>query len=410
MAPPRRPPLRRRVGLVRRTRYVRLVRPERILNARSDDLARVQEHVARHPEIRPFAVRFEHLPLVIDTNRALQDVAWLAKRKNPDARTSLQELCASGFVSLYAPDQLREEVERRLTCIAENVKVPRDRVEEAWASYVTLINVIPTEHLDIAEADSQTRDPSDLPFLAAQQAVGAHGMLSKDKDLPAMGALVVKHEVLRIAVEFARSKSMVVQGTVLGTGTLGLGAALTYGAFKGVLAMVSGYRRLPGWLQVLLPVVTVGATAFVVFHAPTRARVRDLVRRAKPWLAEVRERGGDLLDQYLEEMHEADGKAKAALALLREQVPIPARRPTLKQLAYRICLASRAPLSLGQIENRVRLQGYHSKSKDLQPYLRAVLRRDPRLVLTDGGWKPTRRAARSGPIIELRREHVTSTS
>lgn len=410
MAPPPRPAPRRRATASDRRGNVDSVRPERILNARSDDLARVQEHVARHPEIRPFAVPFEHLPLIIDTNRALQDVAWLAKRQNPDARTSLQELCASGFVTLYAPEQLLDEVERRLTRIADNVKVSSDRVREAWASYVTLINVIPTEHLDVEEAGCRTRDPSDLPFLAAQQAVGAHGMLSKDKDLPAMGALVVKHEVLRVAVEFTRSKSLAVQGTVLGTGTLGLGVALTYGAFKGAVAIIRGYRRLPGWLQVLLPVVAISATAFVVFHPPTRARVRDLVRRAKPWLAVVRERGGDLLDQYFEEMQEADGKAKAALALLREQVPTPARGPTLKQLAYRVCLAARDPLSVAEIENRVRLQGYRSNSKDLQRYLRAVLRGDPRLVLTDGGWKPTRRAAQSGQIIELRRQDVTSTS
>jgi predicted nucleic acid-binding protein len=380
-----------------------------MLTARSDDLARVQEHVARHPEIRPFAVPFEHLPLIIDTNRALQDVAWLARRKNPDARTSIQELCASGFVSLYAPEQFIEEVERRLTRIAENVEVSLDAIQEAWASYATLIHVIPAEHLEVPEADSRTRDPTDLPFLAAQHAVGAHGMLSKDKDLPAMGALVVKHEVLRIAVEFARSRSVVVEGTVLATGALGLGGAVAYGAFKGAAALVRGYRRLPGWVQVLLPVIAVGATALVLFHAPTRGRIRNLVRRAKPQLAELRGRGGDLINQYLEEMQEADGKAKAALALLREQVPIPARRPTLKQLAYRICLASRDPLSLPEIENRVRLQGYHSKSKDLQPYLRAVLRGDPRLVQTDEGWKPTRRAARPGPIIELRREDVPTS-
>lgn len=377
-----------------------MVLPDRLLNARSDDLAHVQDHVARHPEIRPLSIPFEHLPLVIDTNRALQDVAWLAKRRNPDARTSLQELCASGFVSLYAPEQMVEEVERHLGQIADNVHAPIDRIQEAWATYASNVNVIPSDHLEADPGDSRTRDPSDLPFLAAQRAVGAHGMLSKDKDLPAMGALIVKHEVLRIAVEFARSKSVVVQGTVLGTGTLTLGAALGYGAFKGVVAMVRGYRRLPGWLQVVLPIVAVGATAFVMFHPPTRARVRELLRRAKPWLAEIRERGSDLLDQYVEEMQEADGRAKAALALVREQVPIPSRRTSLKQLAYRACLASKEPLSPTQVENRVRLQGYQSKAKDLQPYLRSVLRSDPRLVLTEAGWDLTRRAVLPGSIVE----------
>lgn len=377
-----------------------MVRPERLLNARSDDLAHVQEHVARHPELRPVSIPFEHLPLVIDTNRALQDVAWLARRRNPEARTALQELCASAFVSLYAPEQLVEEVERHLGQIAANIQAPVESVQAAWESYASIINVIPAEHLEVDAGDPLVRDPSDLPFLAAQRAVGAHGVLSKDKDLPAMGALVVRHEMLKVAVEFARSKSVVVQGTVLGTSSLVLTGALAYGAFKGAAAMFRGYRRLPAWLQVMLPVLALGTTAFVVFHAPTRARLREMVGRAKPWIAELRARGGDLLDRYVEEMSEAEGRAKAAIALLREHVPLPSRGPTLRQLAYRVCLASASPLSSEMIENRVRLQGYRSKAKDLQPYLRSVLRSDPRLILTHAGWTTSRRVALPGPFVD----------
>lgn len=384
---------------VRLGRYSPVVLPERLLNARSDDLAQVQEHVARHPELRPVSIPFEHLPLVIDTNRALQDVAWLAKRRNPEARTSLQELCSSGFVSLYAPEQLVDEVERHLGQIADNTRAPLDRVHEAWATYASIINVVPSDHLEVDAADTRTRDPSDLPFFAAQRAVGAHGMLSKDKDLPAMGALIVRHEMLQVAVEFARCKSVVVQGTVLGTSSLVLTGALAYGACKGAVALARGYRRLPGWLQFLLPLFALGTTAFVIFHAPTRARIREMLQRAKPWLAEVRARGGDLLDQYVQEMSEAEGRASAAIALLREQVPVPARGPTLRQLAYRVCLASATPLSTEMIENRVRLQGYRSRSKDLQPYLRTVLRSDPRLIRIGTGWTVSRKVALPGPFV-----------
>ena len=375
------------------------VLPDRVIHARSDDLARVQDHLRRNPEIRAISIPFEHLPLVIDTNRVLQDLAWIAKRKNPDVRNWLQELCASGFATLYAPEQLIGEVETHLAILAENVGVPRAALEAAWANYVSLINFIPTEHLELPDAESGARDPSDLPFLAAQKAVGAHGILSKDKDIAAMGALVVKHEALRFAVEFARNQSVVVGGTVLGSGTLVLSGAVIYGAFKGAAAMFRGYRRLPGWLQVLIPLAVVGTAAFAIFHAPTRARIRGLVGRAKPWLNEVRERGGELLGQYLAEMQEADGKAKAALTLLREQVPPPSRKLALKQLAYRACVESKVPLSDAEIENRVLMQGYVSRSKDFRRYIRMVLRSDERLALTNAGWSLTKRAVLSGPVV-----------
>lgn len=373
---------------------------DRILNARSDDLALAQGIAAGHPDLCALAGPFEHLPLVIDTNRVLQDIGWLARRKDPHARNFLQELCASGLVSLYAPEQLIDEVESHLSEIAEHHGVPRERVESAWRSYQSIVNVIPKEHLEFPPADSSTRDPSDLPFLAAQRAVGAHGIISEDKDLSAMGALIVKHEALRIAVDFARSRCIVIQGKAGGTATLMVCGGLIYGACKGAEALVRGYRRLPSWLQAALPVALLVATTLAVLHPGARRTLRGWVERAKPRLAEARERAGAFLEQYLTELQVADGKAKAALAVLRVRVPLPARRPPLRQFVYRACAASRQSLTPEQIEARARQQGYESKSKDFRRYLRAVLRKDLRLVNVDEKWTISRRPVPPGRTIE----------
>jgi predicted nucleic acid-binding protein len=373
---------------------------ERILNARSDDLARAQGIAAGHPDLCALAGPFEHLPLVIDTNRVLQDVGWLARRQDPQARNFLQELCASAVVSLYAPEQLIDEVESHLSVIAENLGITRERVVSAWESYQTIVNIIPREHLDLPQADASSRDPTDLPFIAAQEAVGAHGIISSDKDLVAMGALIVKHEVLRLAREFARNRSIVVQGEVGGTAALTVGAGLIYGACKGAAALFRGYRRLPGWLQALIPLALVVATTWVVFRPASRKKLRGWIERAKPRLIEARARAGDFLEQYLAEMQEAEGKAKAALDALRNHCPLPTRKPTLRLLAYRACVASRQPLATEQIEARVRQQGYKSKAKDLQRYLRSVLRKDSRLVSVGDGWTLSRRPLPVGRTVE----------
>ena len=374
---------------------------DRILNARSDQLAHAQDIATRHPELANLAGPFDHLPLVIDTNRVLQDVGWLARRQVPDARNWLQELCASGLVSLYAPEQLIYEVETHLSEIADNLRVPRERVEGAWKSYNQCIHLIPTEHLDVPDATSSTRDPTDLPFLAAQKAVGAHGVISKDKDLAAMGALIVRHETLRIAVEFARNKSLEMQGRA-GVGvSFMLGGGVLYGAYKGAVTVFRGYRRLPTWLQIIIPAAIAGAAAFAALHAPSKRRIREWVDRAKPHLSEVRVHAGDLIEQYLAEFQEAKGKAKAALDVLRQHVPLPKKCATLKQLAYRTCVASAVPLSVEQIEVRLRQQGYTSKSKNLKRYVREVLRKDARLTEGPEGWTLSRRPPLPGPIVEV---------
>lgn len=373
---------------------------ERILDARSDDLASAEGLVTQLPEVRWLMRPTEHLPLVIDTNRVLQDIGWLARRRTVDARNFLEELTAAGMASLYAPEHLIREVETNLSEFAENLGVDRDRLDAAWRSYASLIHFLPAEHLDLSEPDTATRDPSDVPFLAAQRAVGAHGIISTDKDLVAMGALVVKHEALRLAVEFARNKSVVVQGNtgIAGISTLGVG--LVYGTYKASAALVRCYRRLPGWLQILIPLVLASAAAFALLHKPTREKVRDFVRRPKPWLADVRSRAGEFFEQYLTEMQDAEGKAKAALGLLRQQVPIPTRRPTLKQLAYRVCVASSEPVSLDEIVVGVRRHGYPSTSTHLHRYLRTVLRKDRRLVPNaDMCWTLSKRPVLPGPLV-----------
>ncbi len=383
------------------------MRPERILNARSDDLARAEAFVERFPNGPLITGPFEHLPLVIDTNRVLQDIAWLARRRTPSARNSLQELTAAGVVSLYAPEHLIDEVERHIPEIAANVGAEQEQVYDAWRIYGGLIHFIPAAHLDVPAAGTAARDPTDLPFLAAQHAVGAHGIISKDKDLAAMGALVVKHEALRFAVEFARNKSLVVQGN---TGIAGFSLAavgVAYGAYKGTAALARGLRRLPGWLQLLIPLLLASAGAFAIFHKPTREKVREIVHRSQSWFAE---HAVPLIDQYFAEMREAEGKANAALTLLRGQVPAPERRPTLKQLAYRVSVASSDPLTLEQVSVAVRRHGYESKSADFHPYLRRVLRNDKRLVEDgDGCWRPSTRPLAPGLQVSAERSLQTSS-
>ncbi|MCI0618241.1 hypothetical protein L0244_35130, partial [bacterium] len=74
-----------------------------------------------------------------------------------------------------------------------------------------------------------------------------------------------------------------------------------------------------------------------------------------------------------------------------EKMLPPSRRLPLKTVAYAVCVSSTEPLSLHEIDRKVRIGGYQSRAKSLTSYLRRIMRQDSRFVcLSDGKWTISR--------------------
>jgi hypothetical protein len=70
-----------------------------------------------------------------------------------------------------------------------------------------------------------------------------------------------------------------------------------------------------------------------------------------------------------------------------EQTLPPIRRIPLKTIAISVCLAAGTPLTLSEIQRRVLLNGYKTKSKYFTTYLRRIMIKDERFILyKDGCW------------------------
>src|SRR3989442_693498 len=102
----------------------------------SAKLADFRELACRMPLLGPLFGVLPKIHVVVDANIALSEVVFLGDtRRDPTARTALQELIASGTVVVYAPRAIETEVWRHIPAIAAQRQVPVTRLETVWVDY-----------------------------------------------------------------------------------------------------------------------------------------------------------------------------------------------------------------------------------------------------------------------------------
>ena len=349
----------------------------------SSHLAGLRELAFSLPQ---FAAAFRNLHqvrLVIDSNIVLADLIWRAKRRtNPSATTALQEVIASGTVVAYAPLQLREEVEKHIPRIAVDEGIPEERLSDEWGRYrqcLIFCEVVPG---GIPKCNEE-RDPSDLPFIYLYAQVGAAAVVSRDKDIPAMGAAVVSLEIILLLREYSRAEVVEVSITFFGATILtGLGVGAIKLAVQAVSSLAHWFARLPDGLKIALFLGVV----FAILHPRSRAAIKDSFNSAFNKIGLLMKPLEPVMYE-LAQSYNAE-RTKAARSWEEAQKAIPSnRRVSLKNLAFAVCVAARRPLALNEIERKVRLGGYKPRGRNVSTYLRRVLRRDTRFArCADGRW------------------------
>jgi FG-GAP-like repeat/FG-GAP repeat len=166
------------------------------------------------------------------------------------------------------------------------------------------------------------------------------------------------------AQAYARSSSVRI-GVMMGstfTATL---------SFEAIAAACQGLKRLAGrfcdlhpGLQLAIISAGIAATA----HPKSRAKLASLWERTKQAALAFLSTIADIAIQIAEAMQtEAEASKR-----LQDSLPIRRRRSALMH-ARVVCLAARTPLSLSEIEKRIRADGYVSRARNLGIYLRRVL-------------------------------------
>ncbi len=92
--------------------------------ARSDDLQALSRLVAQLPVFRETVGPIEQLALVIDAQIVVGVLRFHTRKTNPEARTRLEEVIASGTLIAYAPDWIAAEIQEHLGDLAAKWEVP----------------------------------------------------------------------------------------------------------------------------------------------------------------------------------------------------------------------------------------------------------------------------------------------
>jgi hypothetical protein len=333
----------------------------------SDALVGMRNLLASMRVLSPLLRELIQVRLVIDANIVQQEIRWRsARRRDPAARSSLHEAIDSGIVVALAPTFLKSEIEDHLSDISADTGVQLEQVRQHWQDFQAELNFYEPQWLgDRIEGI----DPDDLPYKSACEELGADAVYSRDADLRAMKVPVVSVSLDLTLRRHARSSSVVI-GVTLGSGfTLMLSFESLRGMYRLIRKGITGFRALPACVQSCM----VFGLFAIMAHPKSRARMIEAwssvcgaVKILKPGVISA-------VVQIAMQFFAAQEIASQTCAELRSVLPKPRRRTAI-QHARSICLISRVPLSVREIEQRMREEGYSTRSKDFARYLRRLLR------------------------------------
>ncbi len=368
--------------------------PAEDIVAPAETLNSFRDMVASFPMLSTIA-QLHRVRFVVDANVVLSDLRWLARRKNPEARTILQEVLAAGTVIAFAPPQLDDEVTRHLPRIAQSAKVAVEVLEAEWVAYRAQFRFrSPAE----GERPAHVQDPDDLPYLYLRAEIGAEAIYTNDSDLVAMGAPVVGTEIVIALRDYTRASSVDVSIRMGGTLVAVASGAVLMKIWEGVKTLFAAVGQLPAWARWLLAGVAVAA----VLHPRSRALLQQTAR----W---VPDRTGAalkvLMPLVLQAAVTADRHRKlssAALERVDAALPRPGTLPAWAH-ALRICREEGRPLGAEVIAERVLHDGYVTRSQDFTGYIRKVLREREEFVEdSSGAWSIAPGAIRAAALAGRR--------
>lgn len=349
----------------------------------SDVLAPIREFIQRVPALHSLLQGMIQIRLILDANVVQKELRWrLVKRRHPSARSCLHELIDSGIVVALVPRFLDSEIEDHIPDIALDTGCPIDGVRQQWDDIRSRLFWYEPQHLGARDQMADAVDPDDVPYKVACDELGADAVYSRDAHFRTMDVPVISATPDLILRSYARSSS-VVMGVTLGSGlALTISFASLYGLYCLIEKTLRGFCGLPTWAK-----VSIAAAAFAIAaHPKSRAKIYEawdhICKLANINNPSVLRIVGQISTQFLT-AHETATKATSELKAL---MPQPRPRSAL-QHARSLCLTTKTPLSIAELESLMRAEGYTSQSKTFRGYLRRLLKESMQFVeVTPGKW------------------------
>ena len=226
--------------------------PDTIISPpRSDSLRPMYELCKKYPSLSKLFDMHLQIRLVLDTNVVIDELLFVtSKRRKDSARTALREAMDSGVILTIAPTKVHEEVDRHIPRLARERSLPEAIFREAWQDLQTQIEFREVKTNPLQREN--VRDQNDIEFVVLYKKSGADAVLTRDLDIPAMGAKSVGPEVLPSVRDYARAKSPEISLRIGNVVIFGIPIAAVAALAKLLSAAWRTIRNLSPELQFLL--------------------------------------------------------------------------------------------------------------------------------------------------------------
>ena len=341
---------------------------------RSDHLRPIRDFMERAPQLHALGIPVQ-LRVVLDANAVFQDLIWLTKsRRNPAARTRLQELIDNGTVLAFAPNFLDDEVREHAERLAPGSEVGLDTYLSAWEAYKNRIIFVPTQ-----EEDEDAVDPDDVAYIEAYHAVGAHAIYSNDIDVREMGAKTIDKEVVLSLFLYSRSASHCYSISFAGTIATVVTWQMLLAVVRGLIGLIAFLRAMPPWLKAM----AIGSCLIALSRPEVRAWVLERGRAAVDSSAPVVKAGLEIASELgVEALRKAE-ETRNAVANINRDV---GRRVPLRVYLRVVCLVDSKPRTVDELSTMVIAKGYETNNKTFAQYVRRVLHSVDGFVEVEGKW------------------------
>jgi len=334
----------------------------------------------RFPALRPLVEDVLQFLVVLDASQVQAELRWrVGSRRDPSARSSLQELIESGVVIAVAPTRLKEEIDENLLRIASEHDASVETVMTEWKRFERLIRYY-SPRTEIRPSVA-CPDSDDVAYLQTWDQTGADFIWTRDRHFVVTNPPDMMAGLDSSLRDYARAKSILV-GVKVGSGLAVVCSLEVLIALGRVI--IEGIQRIPPMIKVYIGLAIVG----LLLHPKSREcllgwlkQALALVERAKPVLA-------SLSHDAFRELSSVVDKAKNAEQTIRAALPVVAkRRASALVMTRAVCLKAGGPLQLAEIERRVRSAGYTTRARNFAAYLKRILRKNPEFVeMSDGQW------------------------
>jgi hypothetical protein len=346
---------------------------------RSDLLPQLVALIEALPALEALLPQLFQMRLVVDANRVQAELRWrLRRRRNPANRSALHEAIDAGVVILFAPPYVTHEIGEHAAEIAQDTGTSVSEVNEEWERFQKHLRFhIPRSRPSPTEAYA---DIDDFPYLATWRELDAQAIYTTDRHLAQMEAPVISVLIDTYLRDYARASTVQIALGIGSSFSVLIGWEFIQVLYRALASFLRSIQRLPPVVQISL---AAGCFAFMA-HPKSRARLQHILasfEHSETVLA-LQAAIVDLGIQFVE----AGIKTQGNYERLKSVIPQQRKRPLLMH-ARSVCTAARAPLTLEELERRIRRGGYVSRSKTSRRYLVRILRSDNTFAeVSPGRW------------------------